>query len=168
MRGEGGKTSGRRSGLACAGDRLAKTNGVAQRRPAQGAHRGEVRLAAKHGDRRQVHDHLRRPGQGSRRQPLTPVEPGYVTQRFPANQGQFQVRYVGRQEAMQSLTGDRSIPVLSAPPGHTTSPTGRLLPRSSARRSRSPSTRWGQVCGARSNEFGYANYEIIRRVEAAR
>src|SRR5262249_44187829 len=45
-------------------------------------------------------------GKGGAAKPLTPPEPGYVTQRLPANQGQFQVRYVGRNVAMQSLTGD--------------------------------------------------------------
>ena len=89
-------------------------------------------------------------GKGPGAKPLTPVEPGYVTQRFPANQGQFQVRYVGRQEAMQSLTGDTVDTSSLAPPGHTTSPTGRLLPRWSARRSRSPSTRWGTSISARA------------------
>ena len=34
-------------------------------------------------------------GKGADTKPLTPADPGYVTQRFPANQGQFQVRYVG-------------------------------------------------------------------------
>src|SRR5438094_4479397 len=45
-------------------------------------------------------------GKGPAAKPLTPAEPGYVTQRLPANQGQFQVRYVGRNVASQSLTGD--------------------------------------------------------------
>ena len=45
-------------------------------------------------------------GKGAAAKPLTPVEPGYVTQRFPANQGQFQLRYVGRKMALPSLAGD--------------------------------------------------------------
>ena len=67
---------------------------------------GEVDLAAEQRHRRQVPDHLRRLGQGRGAKPLTPSEPGYVTQRFPANQGQFQLRYVGRKSALPSLVGD--------------------------------------------------------------
>ena len=45
-------------------------------------------------------------GKGSAAKALTPADPGWVSQRLPADQGQFQVRYVGRNVALQSLTGD--------------------------------------------------------------
>src|SRR5574342_158822 len=44
-------------------------------------------------------------GKGAAAKPLTPVEPGYVTERFPAGQGAFQLRYVGRKMTLPSLTG---------------------------------------------------------------
>src|SRR5574341_2197401 len=45
-------------------------------------------------------------GAGADSKKLTPVEPGYVTQQFPAGQGQYQVRYVGKKKLIPSLTGD--------------------------------------------------------------
>ena len=45
-------------------------------------------------------------GKGGDAKPLTPADPGYVTERLPASQGQFQVRYVGRNVALRSFTGD--------------------------------------------------------------
>ena len=83
--------------------------------------------------------------------PLTPVEPGYVTQRFAANQGELQLRYVGRKIGAAEPDRRRGrAPAISAPPGRTSSATGRSSPRSSARRSRSPSTRWATSTWARA------------------
>jgi hypothetical protein len=96
---------------------------------------------------------------------LTPIEPGYQVQGYPLNQGQFQVRYVGKKISMQSLTGD----VASA---------------SYAGGSRTYAIRDGKIftemvgtplditvykvgdkyIAARGNEFGYANYEMIPAV----
>ena len=124
----------------------------------------QVELAAEQRDRRQVHDHLRRARARARtRSRSRRPKPGYITQRFPANQGQFQLRYVGRKMALPSLVGDAvGRRASSEHRGRTSSTTGRSSPRSSARRSRSPSTRWAtSTSAARSNEFGYANYEII-------
>ncbi len=101
-------------------------------------------------------------GKGSNAPPLTPDKAGYVTQRFPVNQGQFQVRYVDKKLTMQSLTGDAAE-------------VGRLGT------SRTYNIKDGKIqtdlvgtpiditvykvgdkyLAARSNEFGYANYEII-------
>jgi hypothetical protein len=100
-------------------------------------------------------------GAGPGAKPLTPDQPGYVTQRFPADQGQFQVRYVGRKATLQSLTGD-------------------LVEASYLGTSRTYSIQGGKIVtelvgtpievsvyklgdeyfGARSDEFGYANYEM--------
>ena len=71
-----------------------------------------------------------------------PAEPGYVTQRFAANQGELQLRYVGRRFRNPASSARRHRQALSATPGRTSSTTGRSSPRLSARRSRSPSTRW--------------------------
>jgi len=101
-------------------------------------------------------------GKGSAAAPLTSDKAGYVTQRFPINQGQFQVRYVDKKMAMQSLTGD------AVEAGHLGI-------------SRTYNIKDGKIqtdlvgtpiditvykvgdkyLAARSNEFGYANYEII-------
>jgi hypothetical protein len=105
-------------------------------------------------------------GKGSSAAPLTPDNAGYVTQRFPVNQGQFQVRYVDKKMTLQSLTGDAAE-------------AGRLGT------SRTYSIKDGKIqtelvgtpiditvykvgdryLAARSNEFGYANYEIIPVVQ---
>lgn len=45
-------------------------------------------------------------GRGGAAKGVTPSDPGWLTQRFPADQGRFQVRYVGKNEPVQSLTGD--------------------------------------------------------------
>ena len=48
-------------------------------------------------------------GKGPAARALAPAEPGVRHPALPAKgQGQFQVRYVARREAMQSLTGDQS------------------------------------------------------------
>ena len=71
-----------------------------------------------------------------------PIDPGYVTERFPANQGELQIRYVTKKMPLQSLTGDPVGGQLSAAlPRPTTSRTGRSSLRSSARRLRPPFTR---------------------------
>src|SRR6266542_1880047 len=43
---------------------------------------------------------------GAAAKPLTPADPGYITQRFPAVDGQLQLRYVGRKMALPALAGD--------------------------------------------------------------
>ena len=146
--------------------------GGAQRRAAEGADRREVRLAAEHGDRRQVHDHLRRPrARAPDAKPLTPAEPGYVTQRFPANQGQFQVRYVGRNVAMQSLTGDAVEASYLGTSRTYDIANGKIVTELVGTPIEIAVYKLGdKYLGARSNEFGYANYEIIpdgRRAEPA-
>ncbi len=101
-------------------------------------------------------------GKGPDAKPLTPAEPGYVTQRFPANQGQFQVRYVGKGVAMQSLTGD------AADASHLgTSRTyniagGKIVTDLVGTPIEISVYKLGDKnLGARSDEFGYANYEMI-------
>jgi hypothetical protein len=104
-------------------------------------------------------------GKGAAAKPLTPVEPGYVTQRFPANQGELQVRYVGKKMAMQSLTGD---PVGASYLG--TSQTyninnGKIVTSLVGTPIEITVYKVGtKYLGARSSEFGYANYEITPAV----
>jgi hypothetical protein len=101
-------------------------------------------------------------GKGGVTQGLTPSDPGFVTQRFPANQGQFQVRYIGKGVAMQSLTGDafdashfgnsRTYDIAGGK--IVTALVGTPIEISVYELG-------GKYLAARSDEFGYANYEVI-------
>ena len=103
-------------------------------------------------------------GKGGATKPLTPSDPDYLTQQFPANQGQFQVRYVGN-KVTQSLAGDSirasylgtSRTYMIANGRIVTDIVGTPIEISVYKVG-------GKYLGARSNEFGYANYEIIPAV----
>jgi hypothetical protein len=101
-------------------------------------------------------------GKGPGAKPLTPAEPGYVTQRLPVNQGEFQVRYVGRNVAMQSLTGDAfDASYLGASRTYNIN-NGKIVTELEGTPIEVAVYKLGdKYLGARSNEFGYANYEII-------
>ena len=101
-------------------------------------------------------------GKGPNAAPLTPSDSGYVTQQFPVNQGQFQVRYVDRKEALQSLAGD----VVEASRLGTSRTynisNGKILTDLVGTPIEISVYKVGdKYFGARSNEFGYANYEIV-------
>jgi hypothetical protein len=104
-------------------------------------------------------------GKGPTAKPLTPAEPEYVTQRFPANQDQFQVRYVGRNVALQSLTGD-TVAASSLGTSRTYNINkGKIVTELEGTPLETTVYKMGnKYVGARSNEFGYANYEIIPAV----
>jgi Protein of unknown function (DUF3604) len=94
--------------------------------------------------------------------PVTPVEPGYVTEKFAENQGQLQLRYVGRNFQEPSLVGD----VATASYLATSSPyyinNGKIVTTLVGTPIEVTVYRVGnKYMGARSNEFGYVNYEII-------
>jgi hypothetical protein len=101
-------------------------------------------------------------GKGSDAKPLTPAEPGYVTQRFPANQGQFQLRYVGRKVALQSLTGD-ALDASDLGTSRTYNIAGgKIVTELVGTPIEISVYKLGdKYLAARSNEFGYANYEIV-------
>ncbi len=104
-------------------------------------------------------------GQGGKGKATEPSEPGYVTERFPGNQGELQVRYVGKKMPLQSLTGD---PVEASYRG--TSQTyniqdGKIVTSLVGTPIEITVYKVGnKYLGARSNEFGFANYEIIPAV----
>jgi hypothetical protein len=101
-------------------------------------------------------------GKGPDAKPLTPSEPGYVTQRFPANQGQFQVRYVGKKVAMQSLTGDTVDASYLGTSRTYNIANGKIVTSLVGTPVEITVYKAGdKYFGARSNEFGYANYEIV-------
>ncbi|HTF32191.1 MAG TPA: DUF3604 domain-containing protein [Myxococcota bacterium] len=101
-------------------------------------------------------------GKGPDAKPLTPSEPGYDTQRFPTNQGQFQVRYVGRKAAMQSLTGDAVDGSYLGTSRTYNIDHGKIVTDLVGTPIEISVYKMGdKYFGARSNEFGYANYEIV-------
>jgi hypothetical protein len=101
-------------------------------------------------------------GKGAAPKPLVPAEPGYVTQQFPNNQGQFQVRYVGTKVALQSLTGD-AVEASSLGTSRTYNiSNGKIVADLVGTPIETTVYKaGGKYFAARGNEFGYANYEII-------
>jgi len=101
-------------------------------------------------------------GKGAQAKPLKPSEPGYVTQQFPADQGEMQIRYVGKKMPLQSLTGD---PVDASYLGKSQTyniKDGKIFASLVGTPLEIAVYKLGdKYLGARSNEFGYANYEII-------
>ncbi len=92
----------------------------------------------------------------------TPVDPGYITQQFAANQGEFQLRYVGKKMALPSAAGNAA----KASYLGTSSPyyinNGKIVTSLVGSPIEITVYKMGKkYFGARSNEFGYANYEII-------
>jgi uncharacterized protein DUF3604 len=104
-------------------------------------------------------------GQGANPKPLTPSEPGYVSQQFPQNQGQFQVRYVSRTAVTPSLTSDSANSSYLGIPRTYNIAGGKILTELVGTPIEISVYKMGdKYLGARSNEFGYANYEIIPAV----
>jgi hypothetical protein len=100
-------------------------------------------------------------GQGANAKPLTPSDPGYITQQFPANQGQFQVRYVGRKVALQSLTGEAVEASYLGTARTYNIARSRIVTDLAGTPIEIAVYKVGdKYLAARSNEFGYANYEI--------
>jgi hypothetical protein len=104
-------------------------------------------------------------GAGPAQKALTPDQPGYVTQRYPTGQGQYQVKYIGRNVAMQSLIGDAVAAAYEGTAKTYNIQNGKIVtdlvgtPIEIA-----VYQMGGKYLAARSNEFGYANYEIIPAV----
>jgi hypothetical protein len=104
-------------------------------------------------------------GKGAAAKPLTPDEPGYFTQRFPANQGQLQLRYVGGRMALPSLTGDAAAASHLGATGPYFISNGKIVTALVGTPIEITVYKVGdKYLGARSNEFGYANYEITRPI----
>jgi len=104
-------------------------------------------------------------GKGTGPKPLTPKDPGYVTQQFPTDEGQFQIRYVGKKTTLQSLTSD---PVDAAYLGISQTyniKDGKIVTALVGTPIEISVYKLGdKYVAARSNEFGYANYQIIPAV----
>ena len=97
---------------------------------------------------------------------LTPAEPGWVTQQFPKNQGQFQLRYVDKKTTLQSLTGDAAAAGYLGNSRAYNIVNGTIVTELVGTPIEVKVYKVGdKYLAARSNEFGYANYEIIPAVE---
>lgn len=97
---------------------------------------------------------------------LTPADPSYVTQRFPKNQGQFQLRYVDRKTTLQSLTGDAAAAGYLGNSRTYNIVNGTIVTELVGTPLEVKVYKVGdKYLAARSNEFGYANYEMIPAVE---
>ena len=102
------------------------------------------------------------PGKGVGAKPISPSDAGYNTQRFPTDQGQFQLKYIDRKMQLPSLVGDAP---LASQVGETRSyfiQNGRIVNALAGTPIEITVYKVGdKYVAARSNEFGYANYEII-------
>ncbi len=104
-------------------------------------------------------------GKAPSAEPATPTEPGYVTEQFAANQGELQLRYVGRNFQLPSAVGDAA----SASYLGTSRPyyinNGKIVTSLVGTPIEVTVYKMGdKYLGARSNEFGYVNYDIIPAV----
>jgi len=101
-------------------------------------------------------------GKGAAAAPVTPDQPGYFTQRYPQNEGQFQLRYVGKRMTLPSAVGDAPD---SSALGLSRSyfiANGKIVNTVVGTPIEFTVYKLGdKYVAARSNEFGYANYEII-------
>jgi hypothetical protein len=101
-------------------------------------------------------------GKGAGAKPLTPSEPGYNTQQFPTTDGQVQLRYVGRNMGRQSLTGDAAESSYLGDVRSYFLRDGKIVtPLAGTPIEIAVYKAGDKYIGARSNEFGYANYELI-------
>ena len=102
-------------------------------------------------------------GKGAAAKPLTPAEPGYITQRFPADQGELQLRYVGKKMALPALAGDAPDASYLGGTRSYFLRDGKIVTALAGTPIEIAVYKVGdKYLGARSNEFGYANYEIIQ------
>ncbi len=97
---------------------------------------------------------------------LTPAQPGWVTQQFPKNQGQMQLRYVDKKTTLQSLTGDAATGGYLGSSRTYNIVNGTIVTELVGTPLEVKVYKVGdKYIAARSNEFGYANYQIIPAVE---
>ena len=100
------------------------------------------------------------------KQTLTPIDPGYVTAKLGKNQGQIQINHAGRGTIQASTVGDAAAASYLG----TTSPyyinNGKIVTVLAGTPIEVTAYKLGaKYYGARSNELGYANYEIIPEVK---
>jgi hypothetical protein len=99
-------------------------------------------------------------------QGLTPIDPRYVTSKFAQNQGQTQINHVGRDAVQASAVGEtaeRSYLGITSPYYINN---GKIVTVLAGTPIEVTAYKLGdKYYGARSNELGYANYEIIPEIK---
>jgi hypothetical protein len=101
-------------------------------------------------------------GAGPARKPLTPSDPGFVTQQFAENQGQLQLRYAAKGMQLPSLVGDAPEASYLGDSRSYGIARGKIVTELVGTPIEIAVYKRGdRYFGARSNEFGYANYEMI-------
>jgi hypothetical protein len=102
-------------------------------------------------------------GQDGKAKQLTPSDPHYNTQAFPSGQGQYQLRWVGRDTTLQSLTGDAFEASHLGLTRTYNIARGRIITDLAGTPIETTVYKVGdKYVAARSNEFGFANYEIVQ------
>ena len=95
----------------------------------------------------------------------TPVEPGYISEKYEQNQGHYQVRYVGRRFQEPSQVGDVASNSYAGESGSYFINNGQIVMSLVGTPIETSVYKLGKkYFGVRSNEFGFANYEIIPAV----
>jgi len=101
-------------------------------------------------------------GRGAAPKPLTPSDAGYISQQLPSNLGELQFRYVGRNMGRQSLVGDAADASYLGLTRAYYFKDGKIVSTLAGTPIEIAVYKMGdKYVAARSNEFGYANYEII-------
>jgi hypothetical protein len=99
-------------------------------------------------------------------QTLTPIDPSFFTSKLDQNQGQALADNIGRQAPMPSATGDAAAASYLGTPSPYYINDGKLVTVLAGTPIEVTAYKLGdKVYGARSNEFGYVNYEIIPEVK---
>lgn len=99
--------------------------------------------------------------------PVTPVQPGYITSKFADNEGQVQYRYVGSKFLEPSLVGDIAEASYRGASRPYYINDGKIVTDLVGTPMEITVYKLGnKYLGVRSNEFGYANYELIPAVTA--
>jgi hypothetical protein len=98
-------------------------------------------------------------------QTLTPIDPGYDTSKLAANQGQSLVDHAGRDFVQPSAAGALATESYLGTPSPYYINNGKLVTVVAGTPIEVIAYKLGdKYYGARSNEFGYANYEVIPEV----
>jgi len=105
-------------------------------------------------------------GKAPSAKPAKPIEPGYVTQQFAANQGELRLRFVGRNVTLPSVIGDAAEASYLGTSRPYYINNGKIVTALVGTPIEITVYKVGdKYLGARSNEFGYANYEVIPTVK---
>jgi len=99
-------------------------------------------------------------------QTLTPIDPGYITSKLGQNQGQALVDNVGRNVVQPSAVGDAAAASYFGTPSPYYINNGKIVTVFAGTPIEVTAYKLGdKYYGARSNEFGYVNYEIIPEIK---